>query len=68
MRAPKHRAQVTQHHLNRRRFFQLFSGTFWTGSFYLVHFQIISEHIQSTFKQTRRNLRGIHRKHKAKSS
>ncbi|QDT83726.1 hypothetical protein MalM14_13600 [Gimesia chilikensis] len=67
MRAPKHRAQVTQLHLNRRRFFQLFSRTFRTGSFYLVYFQIISEHIQSTFKQTRRNLRGIHRKHKAKS-
>ena len=47
MRALEHRPQVIQMHLNRRRFFQFFTGTVRTGSNCLVHFQIISEHFQS---------------------
>ncbi len=52
MRAPKPVSQVTQHHLNRRRFFQFFTGTFITGSPCLVTFQIISEHFQRTSQHT----------------
>lgn len=48
MRALEPTEQVTQNHLNRRRFFPFFTGTFITGSLCLVTFQIISEHFQRT--------------------
>ena len=52
MRALEPVPLVNQKHLNRRRFFPLFTGTKRTGSQYLVHFQIISQHIQSNSQQT----------------
>jgi hypothetical protein len=52
MRALESAEQVTQNHLNCRRFFQFFTGTFITGSLYLVTFQIISEHFQHTSQHT----------------
>ncbi len=52
MRALESAEQVTQNHLNRRRFFQFFTGTITTGSLCIVTFQIISEHFQRTSRHT----------------
>ncbi len=54
MRALEQRPQPQQVHLNRRRIFPFFTGTTSTGSFCLVRFQIISQHIQriSTYTRT----------------
>ncbi len=52
MCAPEPVSQLTQMHLNRRRFFQFFTGTIITGSLCLVTFQIISEHFQRTSQHT----------------
>ena len=66
MRAPEHATQVTQQHLNRRRFLAFFTGTDCTGSFCLVHFQLISEHTQSTSEHNRGELKAFHNDLKAR--
>ena len=57
MRALESAEQVTQMHLNRRRFLAFFTETNGTGSICLVHFQLISEHTQSTSEHNRRELK-----------
>ncbi len=46
MRALEHGPQLSQKHLNLRRFRPLFTGTIRTSAFCLVQFQIISQHTQ----------------------
>ncbi len=60
MRALEHATQVTQQHLNRRRFLAFFTETNGTGSICLVHFQLISEHTQSTSEHNHGEVKGIH--------
>ena len=52
MRAPEPDSQLTQIHLNLRRFFHFFTGTITIGSLCLVTFQIISQHIQRSSQYT----------------
>jgi len=67
MRALEHAAQVTQLHLNRRRFFHLFTETHSTGSSCLVRFQIISKHAYAGAEQFRSTLKAIHDRFRAQN-
>ncbi|QDU01826.1 hypothetical protein V6x_15090 [Gimesia chilikensis] len=60
MRALEHGPQLTQMHLNQRRFFQFFTRTKITGSQCPVHFQIISQHTQRSSTQTHCKLNTSH--------